>query len=158
MEAREQTAQMARAAQADREKARQQLDQIPPPAKSRYLAVRTQDTWANPFLSVGPRDLTLRVLMPDANPSDMGRDSLLRPSSARRQTLTIRLADLPDALTALPAEAWPYGRVIAITETPTTEKALRPQIRRNVEATIQVLNDLGLVVDEWSGPNGGPLR
>jgi len=32
------------------------------------------------------------------------------------------------------------------------------QVRRNVEATIQILNDLGIVVDEWTGPNGSLLR
>jgi hypothetical protein len=31
-------------------------------------------------------------------------------------------------------------------------------IRRNVEATIQMLNDLGVVVDEWTGSNGALLR
>jgi hypothetical protein len=27
-----------------------------------------------------------------------------------------------------------------------------------VEATIQILNDLGVVVDEWTGSNGALLR
>ncbi|HVJ09693.1 MAG TPA: hypothetical protein VM554_15050 [Acidisarcina sp.] len=145
-------------ARAARDTARQELDQIPPPSKSLYLAVRSQEGWTNPFLTVDKDILTLRIILPDANPSPMGQGGLLRPSSARKQTVQIRLTELPKALTALPPEAWPYGRVIAVAEAPTTDKAVRPEIRRKMEATIQVLNDLGIVVDEWSGPGGGFLR
>jgi hypothetical protein len=53
---------------------------------------------------------------------------------------------------------WPYGRVVAIEESPTAPRAERVAIRRNVEATIQILNDLGVVVDEWTGSNGALLR
>ena len=150
--------QQARIERASREKERIQLDQIPPPSKSLYLAVRSQDAWANPFVSVDKDMLTLRIIMPDANPSPAGQGGLLRPVNARKQTLQIRFAELPDALAALPTEAWPYGRVVAIAEDPTTNRTIRPEIRRKMEATIQTLNDLGIVVDEWAGPNGGLLR
>jgi hypothetical protein len=49
---------------------------------------------------------------------------------------------------AIPVSAWPYGRVIAIAEGPSDPKD-RPKVRRNVEAAIQQLNDLGIVVQEW---------
>jgi len=39
--------------------------------------------------------------------------------------------------------------VVAIEESPLAEKRARPQIRRQIEAAIQQLNDLGVVVDEW---------
>jgi hypothetical protein len=154
----EQQAKAARDQAAARETYRQQLDQIPPPSKSLYLAVRSQDGWSNPFVIVDADMLSLRIIMPDANPSPMGQGGLLRPTNARKQTLQIRISELPKALTALPPEAWPYGRVVAIAEAPTNNKAVRPEIRRKVEATILILNDLGIVVDEWSGPNGGLLR
>ena len=150
--------QQARLDRASRDKERMQLDQIPPPSKSLYLAVRSQDAWANPFVSVDKDMLTLRVIMPDANPSPDGQGGLLRPVNARKRTLQIRLSDLPDALTALPTQAWPYGRVVAVAEAPTQNRTVRPEIRRKVEATIQTLNDLGIVVDEWAGPSGGLFR
>jgi len=143
---------------ASRDKERMALNQIPPPSKSLYLAVRSQDAWANPFVSVDKEMLTLRIIMPDANPSPAGQGGLLRPVNARKQTLQIRLSDLPDALTSLPTEAWPYGRVVAVAEAPTQNRAQRPEIRRKVETTIQTLTDLGIVVDEWAGPSGGLLR
>jgi len=138
--------------------AREQIDEIPPPAKSRYLAVHTQESWQNPFLVVGRDSIRMRIILPDANPGAYGTGTMLRPADARKQELDVRLADLPNALSAVPIGAWPYGRVAAVEETPVSTRADRPQIRRNVEATIQILNDLGIVVDEWTGPNGSLLR
>ena len=150
--------QAAQAAQQAKDTARQEIDQIPPPAKSRYLAVHTESNWTNPFLTVGRETIHMRVILPDVNPNAYGTGTMLRPADARKQELDIRLADLPTALAAVPQGAWPYGRVIAVEETPIETKADRPAVRRNVEATIQVLNDLGIVVDEWTGPNGSLLR
>ncbi len=148
----------AQAAQQAKDAARQEIDEIPPPAKSRYLAVHTENNWANPFLTVGRETIHMRVILPDATPNAYGTGTMLRPADARKQELDIRLADLPTALAAVPQGSWPYGRVIAVEETPIETKADRPAVRRNVEATIQVLNDLGIVVDEWTGPNGSLLR
>jgi hypothetical protein len=61
----------------------------------------------------------------------------------------VRPADLAQALIALPPGAWRYGRVIAVAESPVASRKDRQIIRRNVEATIQQLNDLGVVVEEW---------
>lgn len=157
-EARKAQQEKLREAAREREDARLLLDQIPPPAKSRYLAVHTQDNWSNPFLIVGRQTVNLRIIYPDANPSTLGQGGMLRPSSARQETMDVRLADLPKALAAIPQGAWPYGRVIAVEEGSALVKADKPQVRRNVEATIQLLNDLGIVVDEWTGPNGSLLR
>ena len=74
---------------------------------------------------------------------------MLRPEAARRQELQIRPADLAKALIALPDGTWRYGRVVAIAETPDAGRKDRPAIRRNMEAAIQKLNDMGVVVEEW---------
>jgi hypothetical protein len=150
--------QQAQAAAQAKATAREQIDEIPPPAKSRYLAVHSQESWQNPFLVVGRDSIRMRIILPDTNPGAYGTGTMLRPEDARKQELDVRLADLPNALSAVPAGSWPYGRVVAVEETPVTTKADRPQVRRNVEATIQILNDLGVVVDEWTGPNGSLLR
>jgi len=74
---------------------------------------------------------------------------MLRPEAARRQEVQLRLGDLADALIALPPGAWRYGRVVAVAESPLAGRTDRPKARRNVEAVIQQLNDLGVVVEEW---------
>ncbi len=138
----------ATATQLDSERA--QLGQIPLPTKSLYAGVREPSAWANPFLSVGPDMLTLRILLPDTN-AGAGEGGLLRPEAARRQEMQIRLSDLAQAVTAIPAGSWRYGRVIAVAESSATAPKDRPLARRNVEAAIQQLNDLGIVVEEWPG-------
>ena len=147
-----------RAEQSKMDTARQELEQIPPPSKNRYLSVRTKDAYGNPFLVVHPLTVTLTVLYRDQDPNGFNGGGLLRPIKARKQEIDVRIADLPQALASLSPDVWPYGRVVAVEESPTAPKTERIAVRRNVEATIQVLNDLGVVVDEWTGSNGALLR
>jgi len=134
------------------DKQRASLAQIPLPTKSLYIDIHDPNAWANPFLSVNASTVNLRVMMSDANPGAAGsasQSSMLRPDAARRQELEIRLNELPDALVALPPNAWRYGRVVALAESPLATAKDRPAVRRNIEAAIQRLNDLGIVVEEW---------
>ena len=147
--AEEKAAAAAQAAEGKQEKLRAQLAQIPLPTKSMYVDVHEPGAWHNPFLSVDADFINLRITLPDANTSASGQGSMLRPEGARRQQLQISPGDLPEALVALPAGAWHYGRVVAVAESPGADKTDRPKLRRNVEAVIQQLNDLGVVVDEW---------
>jgi hypothetical protein len=137
------------------EAARQQMESIPLPSKSRYLAVRTLTAWENPYLTVQDSMVTLHVTLADPNTSDIGQGGMLRPVGARRQDLNVRVSDLPAALNAIPENTWPYGRVIAIEEAHDIPAADRPQVRRTMEAAIKTLGDLGVVVYEWN--DGGSL-
>lgn len=141
--------QNAQAAASQTDQQRTQLANIPLPTKSLYIDVHEPGAWKNPFLSVDADYLTLRITLADANPSTVGQGTILRPEAARRQEIHVRPADLPAALIALPQGAWRYGRVVAVAESPLASSKDRPRIRRIVEATIQRLNDLGIVVEEW---------
>jgi hypothetical protein len=149
--AEQQAAAAAKASESKKEQQRAQLAQIPLPTKSMYVDVHEAGAWRNPFLSVDADSINLRITLADANTSNMGQGTMLRPEGARRQQLVIRPADLTDALIALPAGAWHYGRVVAVAESPGANKGDRRRLRRNLEAVIQQLNDLGVVVDEWPG-------
>jgi hypothetical protein len=133
----------------ERDAERAQLEQIPLPTKSLYVDVHDPAEWTNPFLSVGAETINLRIILPDANPSPAGQGTMLRPAAARRQEMQLRLDDIDKAVVAIPAGAWHYGRVIAVAESPSASPKDRPKVRRNVEAVIQRLNDLGVVVEEW---------
>jgi len=139
----------AQAASTEHDQQRAQLAKIALPTKSRYVDVHEPGSWANPFLSFDANMINLRVVLADANTSEIGQGGMLRPAAARRRELQIRQQDLVEALIALPESAWPYGRVVAIEESPLADKKQRPAIRRQIEAVIQQLNDLGVVVDEW---------
>ena len=130
---------------------RAELEQIPLPTKSLYVDVHEPSQWANPFLSVGPDLITLRVLNGDTTgaANSLDQNPVLRPEGARRQVLALRPADLAQAIAAIPAADWRYGRVIAIAESPTATPADRLKVRRNVEFALKQLNDLGVVVEEW---------
>ncbi len=129
--------------------ARPDIANIPPPAKSLYLAVREESRWQNPFISVESNMLLLRIYLPDENLSTSNLGGITQPANARKQELNVRLSDLPRALAALPQGSWPYGRVVAVAEGYETTQD-RAQIRRNIEATLQTLNDLGVVAYEWT--------
>jgi hypothetical protein len=143
----EQKAQQAsQAAAAERDRQRAQLERIPLPTKSLYVDVKDANAWANPFLSVEAETLNLRSVALDASVAGQGGQ---RPEAVHRQEMQLRPADLVQTLIALPPAAWRYGRVIAIAESAKANPKDRPAIRRNVEAAIKQLNDLGIVVEEW---------
>jgi len=139
----------AQEAATERDRQRAALSVVPLPTKSQYVDIHEPGAWANPFLNVDAETLNLRITLADANPSTVGQGTLLRPEAARRQELQLRPGDLVQALIALPPSAWRYGRVVAVAESPLASPKDRPKVRRNVEAAIQQLNDLGVVVEEW---------
>ena len=108
----------AQAKATTREEQRAALSRIPLPTKSQYVNVHEPSAWANPFLSVGSETIDLRITLADANPSEVGQGTMLRPEGARRQELQLHPADLAEAVVALPEGAWRYGRVIAVAEIP----------------------------------------
>lgn len=133
----------------------QELDQIPPPSKNLYMTVRRLSGWDNPFLIIGAHTVNLRVPATAPSAGNPAPSGILRPQKTRWRKLQLQLADLPEALAALPEESWPYGRVIAVEDDPTAPRKERVQVRRNEEATLKVLNDMGVVVYEWPGNGAG---
>jgi hypothetical protein len=148
---------IATASPSEVESARQQMELIPPPLKTRYMAVPSLTLWENPYLTVQENIVTLHVTLADANTSGLGTGGMLRPVGARRQDLNVRVSELPEALDAVPGDSWPYGRVVAVEEAHDTPVSARPGVRRDMEAAIKTLSDLGVVVYEWNG-SGGPVQ
>jgi hypothetical protein len=134
---------------------REQLDMIPPPAKSRFMSIRNFDNWENPYLTVQSGMFELHVTLADPNPSPIGAGGMLRPVGARRQELNIDLPRLGEAISSIPQSSWPYGRVIAIEEAHKTPPSAEPAVRRNMEVAIARLTDLGIEVYD---PSEGTLR
>ena len=124
---------------------RQELDQIPPPSKTRYMAVHSFDGWENPYITVQPNMLTVHVLLADANTTPYGEGGMLRPIGARREELNISPDKLGQAMSSIPQSSWPYGRVVAVEEAHKTPPKQEPVVRRNMEATVGTLNDLGIL-------------
>jgi hypothetical protein len=146
----------ARAEQrADVEDQRVQLQQIPISSKDRYMAIHSFETWENPYLTVQTNMVELHVTRGDANPSTLGVGGMFRPEAARRVELNVADDKLGEAVAAVPPDAWPYGRVVAVEEAHHTPPSAEPAVRRNMEKTIAVLNSLGVQVYD---PTDGKLQ
>jgi hypothetical protein len=135
---------------AELETEREQMDLIPPPSKTRYMAIHSFESWENPYLTVQPGMLELHITLEDANTTPIGVGGMLRPVGARRQELNIDLDKVGEAMSSVPQDAWPYGRVVAIEEAHKTPPSAEPVVRRNLERTIRTLNELGVVVYDLS--------
>jgi hypothetical protein len=134
---------------------RLQIEQIPLPTKSRFMAVHSFDSWENPYLTIQAGSMQLHVTLADANTTPYGQGGMLRPAGARRQVLTIYPEKLGEAMTAIPLTAWPYGRVVAVEEAHKTPASAEPAVRRTMESAVATLSDLGIMVYDL---NEGNLR
>lgn len=141
--------------EAERNAQQLQIAQIPPPSKTRFMAVHSFDNWENPYLTIQSGSMQLHVTLADANSTPYGVGGMLRPVGARRQVLTISPDKLGEAMTAIPLTAWPYGRVVAVEEAHKTPASAEPAVRRTMESAVATLSDLGIVVYDL---NEGNLR
>ncbi|MDE1160915.1 MAG: hypothetical protein PW792_03090 [Acidobacteriaceae bacterium] len=142
-------------AQAIVDSQRSELAMIPPPSKSRFMAIHSMESWQNPSITVQASMLELRVTLADANPSPIGVGGITRPIGARKQELNISFDKLGEAVSSIPESAWPYGRVIALEEAHKVPASAEPTVRRSMERAIDKLTDLGIVVYD---PEEGNIR
>ena len=140
---------------ADEASARQELTEIPAPLKSVYLNINEEPQWQNPYLSVEKNMIQMRIYLPDENASPIDRGGITRLSSARKQVVNVRLAELPRALSSLPVGAWPYGRVVAIGREKDTPQN-HPWFQNHLDITVRALQEMGVVADDWNHPAALP--
>jgi hypothetical protein len=100
----------------------EQLDStIGPPVAEKYQAIRDAQDWLNPFLSVCPQGVVFSV------------------RSLSRETKTIHVEELKQTLRTLPTQAWPYGRIVALSYCSIGnpgDKEAQQQRMRDVEAVL----------------------
>ena len=87
------------------EEARKQMELIPPPSKTRYMAVKSLSAWENPYVTVQGGMVTLHVMTGGCEYESLGSGGMLRPVGARRQELNVRVGELAVALNAVPEGA-----------------------------------------------------
>jgi hypothetical protein len=105
------------------------LQQIPPADQQKYAGLRDMKAWRNPYLII--RIDGVGLFDPANN-----EQHLLKPD------------ELSNALAALPATAWPYGRVVAVAETsPTGSEDERVAIRRNKGIVAGTLESMHILIN-----------
>ncbi len=134
------TALAARPLQGDTTAPRQRLSpRIEKANRQRYKSVQDAEAWLNPNLGIGADGI---VVISKSIPS--GRK-------------TVASAELRRTLVELPVEAWPYGRVVALSDTGVRasdrngvlDRHDEEAIRRNHQAAIKILKALGVVIEFW---------
>ncbi len=105
------------------------IQQIPPADPHKYAGMRDMKMWRNPYLII--RADGVGLLDPANN-----EQRLLKPD------------ELVDALGALPATAWPYGRVVVVTENSLTSSAeQKVAIRRNKGIVAGTLESMHILIN-----------
>jgi len=105
------------------------LQQIPSADPQKYAGVRDMKAWRNPYLII--RIDGVGLFDPANN-----EQHLLKPD------------ELPNVLSALPASAWPYGRVVAVAEnSPTGSEEQRVAIRRNKGIVAGTLESIHILIN-----------
>jgi hypothetical protein len=89
------------------------LQAVPPASPEKYRNMPDMKNWRNPYLIVLPEGV-----------------GLLDPANNEQRLL--KTGEVLNALAALPPSAWPYGRVVVVTENAiTSTEEQRVAIRRN---------------------------
>ncbi|HKS72803.1 MAG TPA: hypothetical protein VJQ82_06360 [Terriglobales bacterium] len=88
------------------------IEKIPAADPAKYHRANGVKSWRNPYLIVKPEGV---ALLDVAN----NEEHIMKPAE-----LTQKLAQLPDS-------AWPYGRVVAVTENPVSSDHDKVEIRKN---------------------------
>jgi hypothetical protein len=101
---------------------------IPPPNPDKYRHVRDASNWNNPYLLITSEGFYLRF-----------------QGGQMRGPLSI----LARTVVGLPDSAWPYGRVLAASESGVQSTESSKLTKTNKEEADKILKELGLIVDWW---------
>jgi len=73
------------------------IQQIPPADPQKYADMRDMKNWRNPYLIIKPNGVALLDV-------------------ANHEEHLLKTEELPEALANLPPSAWPYGRVVVVSD------------------------------------------
>jgi hypothetical protein len=111
------------------EAASARIQAVPAPDPGKYRDVRETKAWRNPYLIVKADGV---ALLDVAN----NEEHIMHPDEVTR-----KLAQLPDS-------AWPYGRVVAVTETAASDSDHdKAEIRKNKAIVAGTLESMHVVIN-----------
>jgi len=104
------------------------LQSIPPADPAKFGSVRDYKSWRNPYLTVQ-------------------KDGVGLLDVKNNEQHLIKLEELPDALARLSPSAWPYGRVVAVTEDKASSPGDDVLIRKNRGIVAGTLESLQILIN-----------
>ena len=102
------------------------LINLPPAKPETYRSVRDGADWKNPQLLIRPNEIEI-----------LPSNKLVEPN------------DLKAALASLPSTAWPYGRVIAVSEIGIRSGSDNQEINKVLNQVLSILQTLDIKVSMW---------
>ena len=105
---------------------------IPPADPSKYRAVQDARDWRNPYLMVQAKGI-----------------DVVRPANDATKRLTMSPSEVLAYLEKLPASAWPYGLIVAVSENGVRGPGDDVPIKKNREELVRLLENAGIKVDLW---------
>ncbi len=104
---------------------------IPPPDPNKYERIQDAANWRNPYVNVFAEELEFTCL------------------AAGTRNKRIQPTELETTLALLPVSAWPYGRVVAVSEAGVRVPSDTPHIKANVTKVTKTLESLGVAANWW---------
>jgi hypothetical protein len=105
------------------------IQQIPLADPQQYASMRDMKAWRNPYLIIRADGVGLL-------------------DTANNEQRLLKSDELVHALAALPATAWPYGRVVVVTEnSQTSSEEQKVAIRRNKGIVAGTLESLHILIN-----------
>jgi hypothetical protein len=102
------------------------LPNLPPANPKAYSSVRVGEDWENPYLVIHPNGVQI-----------LHANKLVEPN------------DLKAALASLPNIAWPYGRVVAVSEIGIRSGNNDQMIEEVLNQVLSILHTLDITVSMW---------
>lgn len=110
------------------------IQAIPPADTKKYGEAHSYRKWRNPYLIIRTDGVGLL-------------------DAANNEERLIKLEDLPEVLAQLPPSAWPYGRVVAVTENGVRASGDDAVMRKNRGIVLGTLESMHVLVS--TGPPPG---
>jgi len=104
------------------------IQQIPPADPQKYADLRDLKNWRNPYLIIKPNGVALLDV-------------------ANHEEHVLKTEELPEALADLPPSAWPYGRIVVVSDPGAGSPNDLVLIRRNRGIVAGTLESMHILIN-----------
>jgi len=109
------------------------IQQIPPADSQKYAGMRDLKNWRNPYLIIKPNGVALL-------------------DAANHEEHLLKTEELPETLADLPPSAWPYGRIVVVSDPGAGSENDLVEIRKNRGIVAGTLESMHILINWVPSP------